>query len=92
MQILTSDINKFFCRNIFSIRGVFWAKYFCSKFKLVTENFVNSFEEKKTNLETEYRPKIPLFIDLMPILTPIILMSVVPYMIRIKAKLENFSI
>ena len=68
-------INSFV--GIFSVLGgVFWAKYFCSKFKLVTENFVNSFEEKKTNLETEYRPKIPLFIDLMPILTPIILMSV----------------
>ena len=68
-------INSFV--GIFSVLGgVFWAKYFCSKFKLVTDEFINSFEEKKSNLETEYRSKIPLFIDLMPILTPIILMSI----------------
>ena len=68
-------INSFV--GIFSVLGgVFWAKYFCSKFKLVTDEFINSSEEKKSNLETEYRSKIPLFIDLMPILTPIILMSI----------------
>lgn len=80
-SLLDADIGRMILINsmvaiVAVTGGVIWAKLYCVKFTLpLDKKLATNRDTVKSDVESEQHQKIPLVIDLMPIIIPILLMA-----------------